>query len=105
MVEMPVALLGWKEMKRNSLRGFAKVRVGKALILHDVTVHVANGKRWATPASKPQIGADGVALKDDRGKIKYAPIMEWGDRETADSFSAGVIAAVEREHPGATAAD
>lgn len=105
MTEMPVALLDWKEMKRNSLRGFAKIRVGKTLILHDVAVHTANGRRWASPAAKPQIDKDGAVLRDDRGKMKYVPIVEWGTREASDAFSAGVIAAVEREHPGATAAD
>lgn len=105
MTQMPVSLLGWKSMKRNSLRGFAKVRVGKALVLHDVTVHASGERRWATPSSKPQIDKDGAVLRDDKGKIKYAPVVEWGDRETADSFSEGVIEAIEREHPGDTAAD
>ncbi len=105
MTIMPVSLLDWKEMKRNTLRGFAKVRVGKALIIHDVTVHTSHGKRWASLPSKPMMAADGIAKKDDNGKIKYVSLIEWGDKDTADSFSEGVIQAVEREHPGATAAD
>lgn len=101
---MPVALLEWKEMKRNSLRGFAKVRVGKTLVLSDVTVHASGGRRWAQPASKPQVGKDGVALKDSNGKIKYTSVCEFID-EGRDQFSLGVIEAVEREYPGATAVD
>ena len=102
---MPVTLLSWKPLRRNSLRGFAKVRIGRALILHDVTLHSAEGKRWASVPSKPQLDTSGTALRDDRGKIKYAPVVEWLDREARDAFSEGVIAAVEREHPGATAGD
>ena len=102
---MPVSLLAWRPMKRNSLRGFAKVRIGRALVLHDVTVHASGGRRWASPSSKPQIDKDGNVLRDDKGKVKYVPIVEWLDREAQDAFSEGVIQAVEREHPGATEAD
>ena len=102
---MPVVLLAWKPLVRNSLRGFAKVRIGRALVLHDVTLHVQDGKRWASVPSKPQIDASGTALRDDRGKIKYAPVVEWLDRDARDAFSEGIIAAVERDYPGATAAN
>jgi hypothetical protein len=102
---MPVSLISWKVIKRNSLRGFAKVRLGKALIISDVAVHCSHGKRWAQLPSKPLIDANGNAKRADNGKIQYVPLMEWGDRETSDSFSNGVLDAVEREHPGATQAD
>jgi len=105
MVAMPVALLEWKPMVRNTLRGFAKVRLGKAMVMRDVAVHCSSGKRWAQAPSKPVIDREGLAKKDDRGKIQYVPVIEWADRETADSFSEGVIEAVEREHPGATSAE
>jgi hypothetical protein len=89
-------------MVRNTLRGFAKVRLGKALVMHDVAVHCSNGKRWAQAPSKPVINREGVAKRDDRDKIQYVPVITWADRQTADSFSEGVIEAVEREHPGST---
>ena len=101
---MPVALVAWKSIPRNSLRGFAKIRLGKSLIIGDVAVHCSNGKRWAQLPSKPQIDRDGHAMKDDRGKVKYVPMLEWTDKATADRFSEAVVAAVEREHPGETQA-
>ena len=88
-------------MNRNSLRGFASVRIG-GLLVRDVAVHNSNGKRWAQLPSKPMIGSDGVAMKDDRGKTRYVPLLEWSRRELSDDFSASVIEAVEREHPHAT---
>lgn len=103
MAEMPIALLAWKPIKKNTLRGFANVRLGAALSIKDVAVHTKNGKRWASLPSKPMLGADGNAKRSDDGKVQYVPILEWLDREVADRFSAGVIAAVEREHPGGTA--
>ena len=102
MAEMPISLLGWKSLKKNTLRGFATIRLGAALSIKDVAVHAMNGKRWASLPAKPMISADGTTKKNDAGKIQYVPILEWLDRDTADRFSNGVIAAVEREHPGET---
>lgn len=99
---LPISLLGWKTMPRNSLRGFAKVRLGKSLIINDVTVHCSHGRRWATLPSKPLVLSNGEVKKEASGKITYVPLLEWTDRESADRFSEAVIAAVEREHPGET---
>jgi len=100
--KLPLTLLDWRPLRRNSLLGFAKVRIGRALVLHDVSVHVSNGKRWASPASKPQMDSNGQALRDDRQKIKYTPVVEWLDAAARDAFSIAVIEAVEAGHPGAT---
>lgn len=102
---MPVALLDWKEMKRNSLRGFATIRLGKSLKISDVTIHCSHGKRWASLPSKPQVGSDGMVLKDQNGKIKYVPVISWTDKESADRFSEALIAVIEAQYPGATEGD
>jgi len=100
---MGLILLEWKAMNRNSLRGFATVRYG-SLKIRDVTVHNNGSRRWANMPSKPIVGPDGAAQRDDNGKIKYVPLLEWASREAADKFSDEVIAAVEREYSGATGA-
>lgn len=102
---MPIALIDWRPLKQNSLRGFATVRIGAALKVSDVTVHCSSGKRWASLPSRPQVSKDGIAIKDERGKIKYFRIIEWMDKETADRFSEGVIQAIEAKHPGDTSGD
>lgn len=102
---MPVALLEWRSMKRNTLRGFAKVRIGKSLTVSDVSVHTSHGRRWASMPSKPIVSTDGQLQRDEVGKVKYVPILQWDDKETADRFSEAVIAAVEAKHPGETQAD
>ncbi len=101
---MQVSVSDWREMKRNSLRGFATVRVG-GLVIKDVAVHAAYQRRWAALPAKPMIDRDGHVKRGDNGKIQYVPILEWTRRELADEFSNAVIEAVEREHPGATEAD
>ena len=99
---MPVSLLEWRAVKRNTLRGFAKIRIGKSMIVADVSVNVSHGRRWASFPAKPVVSSDGVAKRDEKGKIVYVPLISWTDRDTADRFSEGVIQAIEREHPGAT---
>jgi hypothetical protein len=99
---MPLSILEWKPLRKNTLRGFATVRYG-SLKIRDVTVHSSGDRRWAGMPSKPMVGPDGTAQKDDKGKIKYVPILEWASREAADKFSVEVIDAVERQYSGATA--
>ena len=98
---MPVALLDWKPITKGALRGFARVRLGRALVIHDIPVLCSNGRAWATLPGKPIIGADGTVVRDDKGKTRHAPILEWADRATADRFGAAVLAALRTEHPNA----
>ncbi len=102
---MPVSLLEWKPVARNSLRGFATIRLGQALRIADVAIHTSHGKRWAQLPAKPVLSADGSVKRDAVGKIQYVPILKWLDRDASDRFSESVIAAVEREYPGATAGE
>jgi hypothetical protein len=94
---LPVTLLAWRPLVKGALRGFATIQLGRSLKIIDVSVLCSNGKRWASLPSKPLIG-DGKVLLDDRGKQRYAPVMEWGDKQAADRFSVAVIAAVRAEH-------
>lgn len=97
---MQVSLIDWRAFRKNSLLGFASVRLG-ALLIRDLTVHAANGKRWVGLPAKPRLAAGGDVMKDERGKALYTPVLEWSNRDTADRFSNAVIAAISREHPGA----
>ena len=101
---LPLALLGWKELRRNTLRGFATVRLGRSLKIADVAVHCSHGKRWASLPGKPMLDRDGNPKRNEAGKVVYSPVLEWSDKETADRFSGGVVELVERAHPGATTA-
>lgn len=100
---MPCVLLDWKPMRRNSLLGFANVQLG-ALKIKDVAVNTSNGRTWANLPSKPMIDRDGNVTRDENGKIRYLPLLEWSSRESSDRFSEAVIAAVEEKNPGATQA-
>lgn len=99
---MPVELVNWRPLIRNTLRGFATVKIG-AMKIADVAVHRKNDRTWAQLPAKPQMNQDGTARRNADGKIQYTPVVEWATREAADRFSDGVAAAVLREQPDALA--
>ena len=102
---MPVSIIDWKPMRRNTLCGFAKILVGRSMTINDVAVHFKNGRGWAQAPGKPQIGSDGMVRKDESGKIQYTPVIQWIDRDASDRFSDGVVQALLAAHPNALSAD
>jgi hypothetical protein len=86
-------------MAKNTLVGFATIRVPSGLVFHDVGVHRQGDSLWAMPASKPMLGPDGVQLRDTRGKLRWTPIVSFADKRTRDRWSDGVIAALREPKP------
>jgi hypothetical protein len=99
----------FKAVTRNSLRGFARVRMPSGMVFHDVGIYETNGTRWASPASKPMLGRDGTQIKRDGTQIKrdgkpaYQPMISFVSKEARDKFSSTIIAAIEASHPEAFA--
>jgi DNA-binding cell septation regulator SpoVG len=56
---MPVKLIEWKPRIKNSLRGFAKVQIGRSLVVNDVTVSVGASGPWVGLPGKLLLNADG----------------------------------------------
>ena len=88
--------LGFKSVRRNALRGFAEVRLPNQLIISDIVVGEANGRQWALLPSKPLVDRAGNLRRDDAGKIRYSPVVEWGSPALRDEFSKRVVALVVR---------
>ena len=101
---MPVTLIDWRPIRRNTLRGYAKVLLGSALMIADVPVNVTNGRSWAALPSKP-IVIDGRHAVDDAGKPLYQPVLEWASTSARNRFSAAVVAAVLQSFPAALSDD
>lgn len=97
---MPVVLIEWRPLVKGHLLGFAKIQLG-ALKISDVAVLCNTGRKWCNLPSKPMMDQDGTAKRDDGGKIKYVPLLEWSNKDTADRFSVSVIAAILEKHPDA----
>jgi hypothetical protein len=91
-------LVEWRPVARNSLRGFATVELPNGLAIANVSVHLSHGKMWASLPARPQVERDGTVRRGADGKVAYAPILKWRDRNLADGFSAAVVAAVEMQY-------
>jgi hypothetical protein len=94
-----VKIRDWLPLRKNTLRGFAKVEQPSGVIMADVTILVGERGPWASPPSKPMIDRDGVVMKDQRGKVRYVPLIEFASKEIRDRWSAAVIAAMREAHP------
>lgn len=99
----PILIRDWRPMRKGSLLGFAKVEMPSGMILSDVGIMSGERGPWASPPSKPMVGRDGMALKDDKGKLRCSPIIEFTNKEVRNRFSAGVIEAMRAAHPEAAA--
>jgi hypothetical protein len=86
---------------KDTLRGFCKVRMPSGMIIAEIAVHVRDGLAWASPPGKPKIGRDGAVMRGADGKISYAPIVTFANKELRDRWSAEVIAALRARHSDA----
>jgi len=95
-------LIEWRPFRRNSLRGFATIELPIGLVIADIVICTSHGRTWASLPSKPMIDSGtGAAIRDDAGKLKYAPILSWRDRDLGDRWSNAVVELVRAAHPGA----
>ena len=97
---MPVDLIEWRRAPKGALLGFATVCIGRVLVLKDVAVLTAHGRRWARLPDKPLMDGQNRHRRDARGKAEYATMAEWVNRDSEDRFAANVLAAIDRAHPG-----
>jgi hypothetical protein len=87
--------MDFRPLQRNTLLGFAKVRVPTwNLIFDGVAIHEKDGRTWAQLPARPMLDAVGDVVKEDDGKTKYMRMAWFDDREAADRFSAAVVEAV-----------
>jgi hypothetical protein len=93
-----IICLDWRPCNRNTLRGFARIKIPAwGLILDGLAVHEKEGRQWAQLPARPQLDKDGNVLREDDGKVRYAKIMEFDNKARAYSFSDEVVAAVARK--------
>lgn len=92
----------FRPMTRNSLRGFARVRMPSGVVFHDVAIYAKGDEAWASPPSKPAIGRDATQIKRG-GKPVWQPVVSFASKEVRDRFSEAVIGALRVAHPGALA--
>jgi hypothetical protein len=92
-------VLEWREMRRNSPTGFAKIEMPSGMQISDVCILAGETGPWASPPSKPQIDRDGRVLTGANGKVKYTPIIAFASRDLRGKWSAAVIEALRAANP------
>jgi hypothetical protein len=98
----PAVIEEFNAMRKNTLRGFARVLLSSGMIVHDVAIHAgSDGKLWASPPSKPMIDRNGCVMHNTEGKVRYVPVIGFMSKERRDQFSAVVVEAVRASHPEA----
>jgi hypothetical protein len=101
MTKLGVSVIEFKPVNRNTLVGFANVRIAEMrLTIRDVAIHEKAGERWAQLPARPQLDREGVAIRRE-GKVQYAMLLEWDDAATRAAFSRAVIAALLEREPNA----
>ena len=98
-----VVIEEFRALTKNTLRGFARVRLPSGMNLHDVAIHLRDDKSWVSPAGRPAIGRDGTQMRGADNKPLYNQCVSFADKATADKFSAVVVAALRVSHPEALA--
>ena len=94
----------WRPLRKGSLIGFVSVSMPSGITIHEVSILETNGRFWASPPSKPMIDRDGRVMIGDDGKRRYAPFLEFSDRDTRSRWSDAVVTALRTAEPGALAA-
>jgi hypothetical protein len=102
MPKLSVRIEHFKPLRSNTLYGFADFVLPEVhLRVREATVHQLGSSRWIGLPARPQIDRDGVARRDERGKILYAAVLQFTDRIAADAFAARSIEALLAEYPHA----
>jgi hypothetical protein len=91
----------WRPIGKNSLRGAATIQFASGLILCEILVFAARGKRWAMPPSRPMVDRDGRPVKDGNGKPRYVQLIDFVDKTARSRWSEAVIAAIAGAFPDA----
>ena len=91
-------LEGFKALRKGSLLGFASIRLPNGLTVADCPIFMSHEKCWASLPSKPVLDREGRHV-EQAGKKRYASILSWDDRATADRWSAAVVDLVREQYP------
>jgi hypothetical protein len=93
----------FKLVRKHSLRGFARIRFRSGLVIAEITIHVTNGRPWASPPARQILDRNGAPMRDENGKTRWQPLITFATKAHRDDWSDQVVAAVLEAHPNALA--
>ena len=95
----------FKLVRNHSLRGFARIRFRSGLVIAEITIHVTNGRPWASPPARQILDRNGTPLRDDHGKTRWQPLITFATKAHRNEWSDQVVKAVLETHPNALATE
>lgn len=98
MGENRLVVSKWRAVSKNTLLGFADVELPNGLLIHDISVHEKNGRRWTAMPATARIDDGRQRVVD--GKAQWKKILEWRSRDLSERFAARLIEAIQDQHPG-----
>jgi hypothetical protein len=106
MSKFTITCQDFKPFRRNTLCGFATIRIAELhMVFKELPIHQKGEKRWASLPARPQVNKDGVANRDAAGKIIYTSLIDIPDQAARDAFSRAVVNAVLEIAPSAFEAE
>jgi hypothetical protein len=94
-----VRIVSWTPRESGARRGFCTATFPSGATVHDCTIFEQNGRWWASPPSRPMLGRDGLQSKDESGKLRWAPVLTFTDKDRRNLWSDGIIKALHAQHP------
>lgn len=94
-----IAASDWRPVVKNTLQGFLTLKLSPSgIVLHECSLHeTADGRRWISLPSKPQIGEDGRHRTDPTTwKKLYVPVVEIAGKAERERFQTAALAAVDK---------
>jgi hypothetical protein len=91
----------FRPLVKNTLRGFTRIRFPSGLVVAEISLHVANGRAWASPPSRQMVGPDGLVMRDAAGKPRWQALITFSDKNARDRWSASIVDVVHAAHPEA----
>ncbi len=104
MAQPPMVIEEFKAVEKNTLRGWARVKLPSGLILSDVGIFYDrdSDRAWASAPSKAMIGRDGAQMRSAKdSKPLYVPVVSFETGAIYRKFSDAVIAALRLAYPQA----
>jgi hypothetical protein len=83
-----VQIRDFKSLAKNTLHGVFSATLPSGMVIHGLTLHEREGRRW--------IGLPAREYIDQTGGRQFARIIEFINRTTADRFQAAALEALDR---------
>jgi hypothetical protein len=104
MTQPAMVVEEFKAAERNTLRGWARVRMPSGMVLHDVGIFYDrdSDRAWVSAPSKAIVGRDGVQMRSAKdSKPLYTPAVSFETKALYQKFSDAAIAALRLAYPQA----